>query len=89
MYDKNNISYVRQRVNNGKEVGSSTNVRRPKVETHILRKKTTIAKRKEQKKDMYMGSPLEIRRVEYSLRLPQREGKLLIRNLHNTVMLQA
>jgi hypothetical protein len=87
MYERNNTSNARQ--NNGKEVGSSTDKRRPRVETQILKKTTTIAKRKEEEKDMYMGSPLEIRRVEYSLRLPQREGKFLIPNLHITVMLQA
>jgi hypothetical protein len=90
MYEKNNISNVKQRANNGKEVGSSSDKIRPKVKTQIMIRTIAInAKRKEEEKDMYMGHPLEIGRMEYSLRLPQIEGKLLIPNLHTIVMLQA
>ncbi len=69
-------------------MGSSIDKIRPRIKTQILRRTTTInAKRKEEKKDMYMGQPLEIERMEYSLRLPKREGKLLIPNIHTIVML--
>jgi hypothetical protein len=87
---KNNTSNVKQIASNGKEVGSYTNKIRPIVKTYILKRTIAInVKRKEEEKYMYMGHPLEIKRMEYSLRLPLREGKLLIPNLHIIVMFQA